>query len=418
MTTTEIIHDMGRRARKASRLITRLNTAEKNAVLSGMASALESHAPAILAANRRDMEAGQDSGLSAAMLDRLLLNEKRIADMVRAIRELVGFNDPVGRILDTKVRPNGLTIEKTSVPIGVIGIIYESRPNVTADAASLCFKAGNACILRGGKEAIHSNLAIATALMEGGRSAGLPEDSIQVVPITDREAIKIMAQMDQYLDMIVPRGGYALIEAVVQNARVPVIKHAHGICHVYVDAGADLAMAEKITVNAKCQRPGVCNALETLLVHEAVAAEFLPHLAQTLAGQKVEVRGDAATQKLIPGCVPATEQDWSTEYLDLILSIRVVENIDAALDHIAEYGSHHTDSIITPHEDHAKRFLREVDSAVVLVNASTRFNDGGELGLGAEIGISTDKLHARGPMGLEELTTFKYIVRGTGQVRA
>ncbi|MFM8719971.1 MAG: glutamate-5-semialdehyde dehydrogenase, partial [Chthoniobacterales bacterium] len=315
-------------------------------------------------------------------------------------------------------RPNGLKITKLRVPIGVVGIIYESRPNVTADAAVLCLKSGNACILRGGKESIHSNLAIAKALSVGAQNAGLSPDVIQLVPFTDREGVKLLAQMDRYLDVIVPRGGHALIEAVVEHARMPVIKHYHGVCHVFVDRSADLDMAKNIVLNAKCQRPGVCNALETLLVHRDVAEKFLPKVAASLADKGVELRGDVRTCEVLGNkAKPATEVDWTTEYLELILSIRVVDSLEEAIEHIENYGSHHTDSIVTAEESEARKFLAAVDSATVLWNASTRFSDGGEFGFGAEIGISTDKLHARGPMGLEELTTYKYLVEGTGQVR-
>jgi glutamate-5-semialdehyde dehydrogenase len=316
------------------------------------------------------------------------------------------------------MRPNGLKITKLRVPIGVVGIIYESRPNVTADAAVLCLKSGNACILRGGKESLHSNLAIAKALSVGAQNAGLSPDVIQLVPFTDREGVRLLAQMDRYLDVIVPRGGHALIEAVVEHARMPVIKHYHGVCHVFVDGSADLDMAEKIALNAKCQRPGVCNALETLLVHRDVAEKFLPKVAASLAAAAVELRGDVRTCEVLGNkAKPATEADWSAEYLELILSIRVVDSLEEAVEHIENYGSHHTDSIVTADESAARKFLAAVDSATVLWNASTRFSDGGEFGFGAEIGISTDKLHARGPMGLEELTTYKYLVEGTGQVR-
>ncbi|MDL5050425.1 glutamate-5-semialdehyde dehydrogenase [Oscillatoria amoena NRMC-F 0135] len=417
MDTKETILDIGRKARTAARAVARLDTAAKNACLSAMADALEQNAPAIVAANLIDMEKGRAAGLSSAMLDRLMLDDKRIAAMAGAIRTLVALDDPCGRILSEKTRPNGLRIQKVSVPIGVVGIIYESRPNVTSDAATLCIKAGNSCILRGGKEALNSNLAIAKALMEGGKKAGLPENAMQVIPITDREAIKDLVRMDQYLDVIVPRGGHQLIEMILEHSRVPVIKHAHGVCHVYIDRAADLNAAEQIALNAKCQRPGVCNAMETLLVHRDVAADILPRLGAAYAAKNVELRGDEATRKLLPGALAATEEDWRTEYLDYILSIRVVDTLDAAIEHIATYGSGHSDSIVTADSGAAERFLREVDSAAVYVNASTRFTDGGEFGLGAEIGISTDKLHARGPMGLEELNTYKYVIRGEGQIR-
>ncbi len=417
MTLEQQLHEMGVNARKASRALARFSTKQKNSFLLGMADGLEKAIPVVLEANAKDMDGGKNTGLSNALLDRLMLDTKRLTGVVKAIRTVAAFRDPVGRILTTTVRPNGLTIEKIAVPIGVVAIIYESRPNVTADAASLCLKAGNASILRGGKEAIHSNLAIAQALMEGGKAAGLPDSAIQVIPMIDREAIRILTRMDKYIDMIVPRGGHNLIEAVLEGARVPIIKHAAGICHVYVDKKADLGVAEKIAINSKCQRPGVCNAMETLLVHKDVAESFLPKLGEALVQRKVEMRGDAETCRLISSAKEVTEQDWRTEYLDFILSIRVVESLDEAIQHIEEYGSHHSDCIVTKDKIASDRFLREVDSAVVYVNASTRFTDGGEFGMGAEIGISTDKLHARGPMGLDELTTFKYVVHGDGQIR-
>jgi len=417
MDIKETILEIGRKARQASRAMAKLDTQSKNACLSAMADTLEKYSSLIIAANAIDMKEAETSGLSAAMLDRLMLDEKRVNDMANAIRTLVILDDPAGRVLSSKTRPNGLVIQKVSVPIGVVGIIYESRPNVTSDAATLCIKAGNACILRGGKEALNSNLAIAKALMEGGKAAGLPENAMQVIPITDHEAIKHLVQMDQYLDVIVPRGGHQLIEMILDNSRVPIIKHAHGVCHIYVDESADLEEAVQIAVNAKCQRPGVCNAMETLLVHKNVAAAFLPKVGAEYLTRHVEMRGDEATRALIPTAITATREDWSTEYLDYILSIRVVDDLDSAIDHIAEYGSGHSDAILTNDTAHAERFLNEVNSAAVYLNASTRFTDGGEFGLGAEIGISTDKLHARGPMGLEELNTYKYVIRGNGQIR-
>jgi glutamate-5-semialdehyde dehydrogenase len=383
-----------------------------------MADALEAAEAGIMAANAKDLEAAPSYGLNAAAVDRLKLDATRVRAMARGVREVADLPDPCGEIIRAWTRPNGMKITKIRVPIGVVGIIYESRPNVTAEAAVLCLKSGNACILRGGKESIHSNTAIARALSTGAVNAGLSADVIQLVPFTDREGVRLLAQMDRYLDVIVPRGGHALIEAVVEHARMPVIKHYHGVCHVYVDKSADLAMAEKIAVNAKCQRPGVCNAMETLLVHRDVAEKFLPSVAKAMRGQGVELRGDRRTGEVLGAEVkPATEEDWTTEYLDLILSIRVVDSLEQAIDHIENYGSHHSDSIVTTDEAAARKFLAAVDSAVVFWNVSTRFNDGGEFGFGAEIGISTDKLHARGPMGLEELTTYKYLVAGTGQVR-
>ena len=383
-----------------------------------MADALEASGEGILAANGRDLAAAPGYGLNAAAVDRLKLDAARVRAMAEGVRQVAFLPDPCGEIIRQWTRPNGITITKIRVPIGVVGIIYESRPNVTADAAVLCLKSGNACILRGGKEAIHSNTAIARALSAGAVKAGLPGEVIQLVPFTDREGVRLLAQMDRYLDVIVPRGGHALIEAVVEHARMPVIKHYHGVCHVYVDQAADLAMAEEIAVNAKCQRPGVCNAMETLLVHRDVAEKFLPAVADALRAKGVELRGDRRTSEVLgSGVKAAMEEDWTTEYLDLILSIRVVDSLEAAIDHIEHYGSHHSDSIVTTDEAAARKFLAAVDSAAVFWNVSTRFSDGGEFGFGAEIGISTDKLHARGPMGLEELTTYKYLVTGDGQVR-
>ena len=413
------IEELGKRARAAARALALCSKDEKNAALMAMADAIEAAEDDILAANAKDLEAAPGYGLNAAAVDRLRLDSARLSAMAKGVREVAGLPDPCGEIIRQWTRPNGMQITKIRVPIGVVGIIYESRPNVTADAAVLCVKSGNACILRGGKEAIHSNAAIARALSAGSVHAGLSADIVQLVPFTDREGVRLLAQMDRYLDVIVPRGGHALIEAVVEHARMPVIKHYHGVCHVYVDKAADLAMAEKIAVNAKCQRPGVCNAMETLLVHRDVAGEFLPSVAKALRDRGVELRGDKRTCEVLGADVkPATEEDWTTEYLDLVLSIRVVDSPEQAVDHIEHYGSHHSDSIVTADEAAARKFLAAVDSAAVFWNVSTRFCDGGEFGFGAEIGISTDKLHARGPMGLEELTTYKYLVTGTGQVRA
>ena len=412
------IEELGQKARAAARVLALSSKDQKNAALMAMADALEASGEDILAANGRDLAAAPGYGLNAAAVDRLKLDAARVRAMAEGVRQVALLPDPCGEIIREWTRPNGITITKIRVPIGVVGIIYESRPNVTADAAVLCLKSGNACILRGGKEAIHSNTAIARALSAGAVKAGLPAEVIQLVPFTDREGVRLLAQMDRYLDVIVPRGGHALIEAVVEHARMPVIKHYHGVCHVYVDQAADLAMAEEIAVNAKCQRPGVCNAMETLLVHREVAEKFLPSVARALRDQGVELRGDRRTGEVLgAGIKAATEEDWTTEYLDLILSIRVVDSLEAAIDHIEHYGSHHSDSIVTTDEAAARKFLAAVDSAAVFWNVSTRFSDGGEFGFGAEIGISTDKLHARGPMGLEELTTYKYLVTGEGQVR-
>ena len=422
MTDSEIksaILDMGRRARAASYALVKLTSAQKNAILIAMADEIMARQDAILAANALDLARAEQNGLSKAMIDRLTLDPKRLKAVADAVREVALLPDPVGEKLTDWTRPNGLHIRKVRVPIGVIGIIFESRPNVTTDAASLCFKTGNATILRGGSEAIDSNRALAAALQAGGEHAGLPPDSIQLIPFTDRASVEHMAQMDQYLDLIIPRGGKGLIEKVVATARMPVIKHYDGVCHVYVHVDADLDMAADIIVNSKCQKPGVCNALETILVHEDLAATFYPLVGQRLYEAGVEIHADAtARQNLGVAAHPATEEDWSTEYLDLILAVKTVSGLDEAIAHINRYGSHHTDSIITRDRAAAERFQHEVDSAVVLHNASTRFNDGGEFGFGAEIGISTDKLHARGPMGLAELCSYKYLVDGSGQVRA
>ncbi len=420
---------LAKQSKAASRELARLTTAEKNACLLAMADALERGADAIKRANALDMTAGAESGLSSAMFDRLKLDDKRIAGMAKGLREVAALPDPVGRILDNRVRPNGLNLQKITTPIGVIVIIYESRPNVTADAASLCFKSGNATILRGGKEALNSNQAIAQIMIGAAkqRLPSFPEHAIQVVPTTDREAIRELLSLTQYVDLCMPRGGEGLIRAVAEASKVPVIKHYKGVCHVYVDAEADPKMALEIVMNAKVQRPAVCNAMETLLVDKAVAESMLPIIAMKLGEKKVELRVDAATQATLVNAIAnlkdspkiklATEADWSTEYNDYILNVRVVDGLQAAIDHINRYGSAHSDSIVTRNEKRARQFLGEVDSATVYWNASTRFTDGGEFGMGAEIGISTDKIGARGPMGLEELTTYKWIGIGNGQIR-
>jgi glutamate-5-semialdehyde dehydrogenase len=413
-TIQETIHQMGQQARAAAHLLAQLSTDEKNAILREMATSIRSRVPALLAANALDLEAGKAKGLSSAMLDRLKLDETRIEAMALGIEQVATLPDPVGQVLDDWTRPNGIRIEQVRVPIGTIGIIYESRPNVTADAAVLCFKTGNATILRGGSEAIHSNRAIAEALS----TASTPPHAIQLIPFTDRESVAVLAGMDQWLDLIIPRGGKGLIETVVSLARMPVIKHYDGICHLYIDKSADITMAAKLAVDSKTQKPGVCNALETLLVHESIAATALPVIATALRAKGVELRGCGKTQALLSDIIPATEEDWHTEYLDLILTIKVVSSQLQAITHINHYGSHHTDCIVTFDEIAAERFLREVDSACVFHNVSTRFADGGEFGFGAEIGISTDKLHARGPMGLRELTSYQYRVRGNGQTKA
>lgn len=421
MTLEEIrdaIQQMGRQARAAAHELTKLSTKQKNEILLGMADGILAGEATILAANEKDLAAADDLGLTDAMKDRLRLTPERIAAIAQGIREVAELHDPTGEIIREWTRPNGIRLQKKRTPIGTIGIIFESRPNVTADAAVLCFKTGNATILRGGKEAIHSNRAIAEALDAGGKAAGLPDHSIQLIPFTDRESVQYLCEMDEFLDLIIPRGGAGLIEAVVSMARMPVIKHYDGICHVFVDKDADLDMAESVVVNSKCQKPSVCNALETLLIHRDIAAEFAPQIAQNLSAKNVELRGDETFARLAGvDVVPATEEDWRTEYLDYILSVKVVDDLDAAIAHINFHGSHHTDSIVTQDESTAQRFQLEVDSACVFWNSSTRFSDGAEFGFGAEIGISTDKLHARGPMALEELCSYKYLLFGNGQVK-
>lgn len=424
---TEMMTRLARQAKAASREVARLDTAEKNACLLAMAAALVQATDALKQANALDLEVGAQLGLSAAMLDRLKLDDQRIAAMARGLREVAALPDPVGRVLAERTRPNGLKLQKISTPIGVVVIIYESRPNVTADAASLCFKSGNATILRGGKEALHSNQLIAKTMIEAARNThpAFPEHAIQVVPIADREAIPALLSLTQYVDLCMPRGGEGLIRAVTECSKVPVIKHYKGVCHVFVDADADLPMAEEIVFNAKCQRPAVCNAMETLLVDRAIALKFLPAMAGRLVQKHVELRVDAAAQAILgsaPGAAgwklkPAAEQDWFTEYNDYVLNVRVVDGVREAIEHVNHYGSAHSDSIVTKHEARARQFLAEVDSATVYWNASTRFTDGGEFGMGAEIGISTDKIGARGPMGLEELTSYKWLGIGSGQVR-
>jgi glutamate-5-semialdehyde dehydrogenase len=415
---SEVLDLIGQRAAAASRILAQTPTAKKNEALQAITNRIEQATPAILAANEDDLRAGAQNGLSSAMLDRARLDPKRVQTIANSVREVVHLTDPVGEVLKEWARPNGLKISKKRVPIGVIGIIYESRPNVTSDAASLCLKAGNAVILRGGSEAIRSNLALAEAIGKGCQDAGLPEYSVQLVPSTDRAAVTLMAQLDRYIHLIIPRGGRSLIEAVTSAARMPVIKHFDGVCAAYVDRAADLQMAEQIVINAKCQRPSVCNAIETMLVHQEVARRFLPACAEALWERGVQLRGDPLTQEILGSKVlPAVEEDWRTEYLDLVLAIKTVNGLQEAVDHIETYGSHHSDAIITEDRFIAEKFLNQVDSATVFWNASTRFNDGAEFGFGAEIGISTDRLHARGPMGLEELTSYKYLVEGTGQIR-
>jgi len=414
---TQKIHTMGAQARAAAYKLSQLTSEKKNTILGAMAQGLRDHSAEILSENAKDITTGEEKGLSSAMLDRLRLDDTRLEAIAAALDHVATLPDPVGQVLDDWTPPSGIRIEQVRVPIGTIGIIYESRPNVTADAAALCFKTGNATILRGGSEAIHSNRAIASALAAGGEKAGLPEHAIQLVPFTDRESVAAMAGMDQWLDLIIPRGGKGLIETVVSLARMPVIKHYDGICHVYVSEKADQEIAVQIAVNSKTQKPGVCNALETLLIQKSVAAEFLPKVAAAMRAKDVELRGCEASRAILPDLIPATEDDWSTEYLEKILSIKIVDEIDAAISHINTYGSHHTDCIVTTDETEAEKFLHSIDSACVMHNCSTRFADGGEFGFGAEIGISTDKLHARGPMGLRELTSYQYRVRGKGQTK-
>jgi glutamate-5-semialdehyde dehydrogenase len=410
--------EMGRQARQASVALARLSTEVKNRALTAMADALIANREHLLRENALDVAHAHDLGLSQAMIDRLTLTEATIGGITRGITEVVALPDPVGKVTSMWRRPNGLTVGRMRIPLGVVGIIYESRPNVTADAAALCLKSGNAIILRGGSEAIHSNLAINRILQEALRGLSLPEAAIQVVPMTDREAVYEMLQLEEFIDVIIPRGGEDLIRAVVRDSKIPVIKHYKGVCHVFVDRGADLDMAVRICMNAKTQRPGVCNAMETLLVDESVAGDFLPAVAGPLRKAGVVLKGCEKTRSILPEAEAATEEDWYREYLDLILSIRVVRDLDEAIAHIGQYGSLHTEAIVTESYERAQRFLAEVNSSTVLVNASTRFSDGFELGLGAEIGISTTKLHAFGPMGLEELTTTKFIIYGNGQVRA
>ena len=414
---TQKIHTMGAQARAAAYKLSQLTSEKKNTILGAMAQGLRDHSAEILSENAKDITTGEEKGLSSAMLDRLRLDDTRLEAIAAALDHVATLPDPVGQVLDDWTPPSGIRIEQVRVPIGTIGIIYESRPNVTADAAALCFKTGNATILRGGSEAIHSNRAIASALAAGGEKAGLPEHAIQLVPFTDRESVAAMAGMDQWLDLIIPRGGKGLIETVVSLARMPVIKHYDGICHVYVSEKADQEIAVQIAVNSKTQKPGVCNALETLLIQKSVAAEFLPKVAAAMRAKDVELRGCEASRAILPDLIPATEDDWSTEYLEKILSIKIVDEIDAAISHINTYGSHHTDCIVTTDETEAEKFLHSIDSACVMHNCSTRFADGGEFGFGAEIGISTDKLHARGLMGLRELTSYQYRVRGKGQTK-
>jgi glutamate-5-semialdehyde dehydrogenase len=414
---SEKVITIAQEARQASLAMARLSTTAKNAMLLKMADALELATSRLIEENRKDLEAGRQKGLSAAMLDRLMLDEKRIRGIADALREVAALPDPVGEVTKMWKRPNELMVGKMRIPLGTIGIIYESRPNVTADAAALCLKAGNAVVLRGGSEAFNSNMAIAGILQGVLKEMNIPPAALSLIPFTEREGVLEMLKQEESIDLIIPRGGESLIRFVVENSRIPVIKHYKGVCHIFVDQSADFDKAEQIIVNSKTQRPGVCNSLETLLIHRDVAAEFIPKIAATLSALGVELRGDDLFCRYAPTATPATEEDWFAEYLDLILACRVVDDIDAAIAHINRYCSLHTESIITSDYSRAQRFIREVNSSCVMVNASTRFADGGQLGLGAEIGISTTKLHSFGPMGLEDLTTTKFIVYGDGQVR-
>ncbi len=417
MTVESMVSDMARAAKAASREMARCPTFQKNAMLLKLADLIGENAGFIQQENAKDVAAGRQSGLSPAMIDRLTITDATIHAMMNGLREVAVLEDPVGTSIRSYRRPNGLEVSRVRIPLGVIGIIYESRPNVTIDAAALCLKSGNAVVLRGGSEAYHSNQVLASLIARALQEAGLPKESAQVIPVRDRSAVTTLLQQEEWIDLIIPRGGESLIRFVVENSRIPVLKHYKGVCHVFVDSGADLDMAERICFNAKVQRPGVCNALETLLVHESAASVFLPKVAETLTGAGVLLRGCEKTCRILPRAELATDADWPAEYLNLTLAVKVVSGMDDAISHIAAYGSSHTDAIVTRDYERARRFVREVDSSVVLVNASTRFNDGGQLGLGAEIGISTTKLHAFGPMGLEELTTTKFVVFGDGQIR-
>ncbi len=417
MSIKDQVVEIARNAKAAANRLATISSEIKNKALRDMADGLIADKDHLIGENEKDLASAQQKGLTSAMIDRLTLQEATISGMANGLREVAALPDPVGNITSMWRRPNGLLVGRMRIPLGVIGIIYESRPNVTADAAALCLKSGNAVILRGGSEAIHSNLAIAQILQGVLRTAGIPEAAIQVIPTTDREAVNEMLQLEEYIDLIIPRGGEDLIRAVVNRSKIPVIKHYKGVCHIFIDATADLDMAVEISMNAKTQRPGVCNAMETLLVHQDIAGSFLPRIVEKLQGAGVTVKGCEKTRAIVPDVEAATEADWYEEYLDMILAIRVVSNLDEAIAHIERYGSLHTESIITRDYNNSQRFLNEVNSSTVVVNASTRFSDGFELGLGAEIGISTTKLHAFGPMGLEELTTTKFIIYGNGQIR-
>ncbi len=417
MNIKEYMNDLGIKAKKAGREISRTESGKKNSALLKIAEVIEASADSLISENQKDLTAGKANGLDAAMLDRLAITPKSIQSMAEGLKQVAALPDPVGEITDLSYRPSGIQVGQMRVPLGVIGIIYESRPNVTVDAAALCLKSGNACILRGGSEAIHSNQAIAACITKGLSEVGLPVEAVQIVATADRQAVGELITMNSFVDVIVPRGGKGLIERISKDATIPVIKHLDGICHVYIDDDADIAKAVTIAVNAKTHRYGVCNAMETLLVAESIADKALPPLVEKYLEKGVELRGCPKTCAMVPGCTPATEEDWFTEYLAPILSIKIVDGLDVAIEHINHYGSLHTDAIVTEDYSKARRFLREVDSSSVMVNASTRFADGFEYGLGAEIGISTDKLHARGPVGLKGLTSLKYIVLGDGHIR-
>ncbi|MCG2774737.1 MAG: glutamate-5-semialdehyde dehydrogenase [Desulfobacterales bacterium] len=417
MSLADMIEDMAKEAKAASRQLRRVGRAQKDSTLELLAGKLIDRQADIIKENEKDLDLARKAGLSAAMIDRLTMDYNVIRGMADGLREVAALPDPVGEVSGMWKRPNGLLVGRVRIPLGVIGFIYESRPNVTVDAAALCLKSGNTVILKGGSEAIHSNLILSDLLEQALVETGLPPKAIQIIPTTDREAVKILIGLDDYIDTIIPRGGEGLIRFVTEHSRVPVLKHYKGVCHVYVDEYADLQMAREICFNAKVQRPGVCNAMETMLIHKGIASDFLPDMVKRFRDANVEIRGCPRTLELSPGIKPAVETDWPAEFLDLILAVKIVSNMDEALDHIEQYGSNHTEAIITNDYNRSQRFLAEVDASVVLINASTRFNDGNQLGLGAEIGINTSKLHAFGPMGLEELTTTKFIVYGQGQVR-
>lgn len=417
MSIESTIMKMAKEARTAAMEIARCPSNKKNEVLLKIADKIEAQITYIQEENQKDIAMAKDMGLSDAMMDRLTVTDATVISMAKGLREVSRLDDPVGSKSKSWLRPNGLEVSRMRIPLGVIGIIYESRPNVTIDAAGLCLKAGNAVILRGGSEALHSNQALASIISRALAETGLPEKAVQIVPIRDREAVKILLNQEEFIDLIIPRGGEGLIRFVVENSTIPVLKHYKGVCHIYIDDGADLEMAQNICFNAKVQRPGVCNSMETMLVHRSISREFLPQMAERFIKAGVEIRGCPETCRILPDALKADPEDWPEEYLDLVLAVKIVEDMNQAVSHITRYGSKHTEAIVTGDYRRARRFVRDVDSSVVLVNASTRFNDGGELGLGAEIGISTSKLHAFGPMGVEELTTTKFVVFGDGQIR-